>query len=60
VFTERVEQSLQRSKTETDEEKAFLILMIVNPIPPPEGVSLIAFKSDTDEGIRAWPVRGGN
>jgi hypothetical protein len=48
------------SKTETDEEKAFFILMVVFPTAPPEGVTLIAYKSEIDEGIRAWPVRSAN
>ena len=46
------------SRTEADAANAFFVLMEVDPIPPPEGMTTIYPKSATDP--RAWPVRDDN
>ncbi len=46
------------SRTEADAANAFFVLMIVDPIPPPEGMTTIYSKSETDS--RAWFVRDDN
>jgi hypothetical protein len=46
------------SRTEADAANAFFVLMEVDPIQSPEGLTLIYPKSETN--FRAWSVRDDN